>query len=73
MSDHPAPAGIAKRGITTVRDNLVSGQQVAGFARDFALLFRGELAARFLCGRKSCGDPAPGVSPAASSASAYLK
>jgi hypothetical protein len=41
-----APAPLSKRGLTTISDNLPPGKEV-DFARDFALVFREEIAARF--------------------------
>ena len=44
------PAPLARHGLGRVTDNLPPGVEVAGFERDFALIFREELAAKFLLG-----------------------
>ncbi len=45
-----APKALQRHGITQVADNLPPGVVVAGFERDFALIFSEELAARFILG-----------------------
>ena len=47
---NPAPKSLQRHGLTTLADNLPPGAQVARFERDFALIFREELAAKFLLG-----------------------
>ncbi len=47
MSNKPAPAALAMRGIHAIRDDLPAGKGV-NFATDFSLFFRDELVARFL-------------------------
>lgn len=54
----PAPASLQRHGINQVADNLPPGVEVARFERDFALIFREELAAKFLLGQEA---PAAGA------------
>lgn len=55
MNHSPAPAAIAKHGITTLTDNLGPGEFVA-INRAFFNVFRPELEARFITGSKPCQD-----------------
>lgn len=63
----PAPASIAKLGITSVADNLGPGQEV-NFASAFKLIFRTEIEQRIFtqrgesCARNSA-EKTPGSSP----------
>lgn len=52
MNRAPAPAAIAKHGITRITDNLQPGESIS-IARAFFNVFRPELEARFIQGGKT--------------------
>lgn len=49
MADQ-VPKALARCGLARVTDNLPPGVEVARFERDFALIFREELVAKFITG-----------------------
>ncbi len=65
----PVPDKLARRGLASVQENLPAGRVPGGFARDFALIFRDELAARFVVRPPACA-PAPDAPPSSALASA---
>jgi hypothetical protein len=52
----PAPKALQRHGLARVADNLPPGVEVARFERDFALIFREELAAKFITGAHPPGE-----------------
>lgn len=50
---NPAPKALQRAGLAQLADNLPPGAEVARFERDFALIFREELAAKFLLGQEA--------------------
>lgn len=70
MTERRVPAGLARHGFTGIRDPVPAGRAVGGFAREFAIIFRDEIAARFILGRKPCDAPA--AAHAANPASSVL-
>lgn len=55
MSANPIPASLTKRGIRGVSDNLQPGESLA-IGRAFINVFRPELEARLLKGKKPCQE-----------------
>lgn len=49
----PAPVK-AQRGLVAIVDDAPAGKVPGGFARDFVLIFRAELEARFVNGGQPC-------------------
>lgn len=54
-----AGGALAKRGINEIREALPPGKVPGGFARDFCLIFRDEIAARFLAAPVAGEKPTP--------------
>ena len=61
---NPAPKSLQRHGLVQLADNLLPGMEIARFERDFALIFREELAARFISGSRADEGASAAVNPA---------